>query len=403
MAIIHPFKAWRPSPDKAKKFASVPYDVIDRDEARKLAADNPRSFLHVIRPEIDLDEDIDLYDDAVYRQGADNLKQLMEDGALQQEPENCHYIYRLIREGRSQTGIFTCVSVEDYNNDVILKHELTRPDKEDDRTRHILEQSAHAEPVMMTYRDENGIRDMTEDIMEEMDPLYDFTASDGVNHTLWKISDTDPFERAFASIPHLYIADGHHRCKSAARAAAVKQAENPDHTGREEYNFFPAVLFPMQDMNILPYNRVVHRTPDDFLNTLKEHFELKEHADPVPSQKGHVSLYINSGWIGMELPISKNPDSVEKLDVHRLQAYLLEPLLNISDPRRDKNISFVGGIRGTGELEKLVDSGKAELAVSMYPTSIEELVQVSDEGLLMPPKSTWFEPKLRSGLLVHSF
>lgn len=403
MAIIHPFKAWRPSPQHAEEIACVPYDVISTDEARKLAEGNPDSFLHVIRPEIDLSEDTDPHDDAVYEQGAENLKKLITNGSLKQEDRACIYIYRLIREEKPQTGIFTCVSVDDYDNDVILKHELTRPDKEDDRTRHILTQSAHAEPVMMTFKDINSVRKLMNQVIENENPLYDFEADDGVSHTIWKITDTKPFVNAFTSIPRLYIADGHHRCKSASRAAHEMRSQDPDYSGKEEYNFFPAVLFPMADMNILAYNRVVHTIPDNFWETLNTQFNLEKNADPEPSKKGTVSLYINSSWFGLDLPLPDNPNSVERLDVHRLQESLLDPLLGISDPRRDENISFVGGIRGTEELEKLVDSGKADLAISMYPTGIEELIEVSDEGLLMPPKSTWFEPKLRSGLLVHTF
>ncbi len=403
MATIHPFKAWRPSPQNAKQVACVPYDVINTEEARSLAKGNQKSFLHVIRPEIDLGEDIDPHDDAVYEKGAQNLNQLIDSGSLEQEHKPCIYIYRLIRKGEPQTGIFTCVSVDDYDDEIILKHELTRPDKEDDRTRHILTQSAHAEPVMMTFKDTNSVKELIEQVINTEEPLYDFKAEDDVLHTIWRVDETETFEKAFASTNKLYIADGHHRCKSASRAAHERKSKNPDHNGDEEYNFFPAVLFPMDDMNILPYNRVVHNVPDKFLDMLKEHFELKEDADPEPSAKGTVSVYINGSWFGLELPLPENPTSVEQLDVHRLQAFILDPLLDISDPRRNENISFVGGIRGTNELEDLVNSGKADLAISMYPTAIEELVEVSDEGLLMPPKSTWFEPKLRSGLLVHTF
>jgi uncharacterized protein (DUF1015 family) len=263
-------------------------------------------------------------------------------------------------------------------------------------------QQAHAEPVMMTFKDDTKTGQLIEQTIQQ-EPLFDFEAPDGVVHKLWKAADTDKFVEAFGDIEHLYIADGHHRCKSASRAAEQKRKENPDHTGDEEYNFFPAVLFPMSDMNILPYNRAVHSIPDDFLNTLQQNFDLTVDADPQPSEKGMVSIYIDGNWYGLELPLADDPTSVEQLDVHRLQEYLLSPLLDITDPRRDKNISFIGGIRGTEELEKLVNNGEADLAISMYPTSIEELVEVSDEGLLMPPKSTWFEPKLRSGLLVHTF
>lgn len=402
MAHLHPFKAWRPDPQHVEQIACVPYDVINVKEARTLAEGKPNSFLHVIRPEIDLPEDVDPYDDAVYEKGAENLSQLLSDNILQQEEEPSIYIYRLIWKGRPQTGIFSCVSVQDYNDEVILKHELTRPTKEDDRTRHITTQQAHAEPVMVTFKDDDKTQQLIDKAVRE-DPMYDFVASDGVTHQLWKVEETAPFEKAFENIPKLYIADGHHRCKSASRAAAEEMEKNDNHTGTEEYNFFPAVVFPMSDMRILAYNRIIHDVPDDFLSQLREQFDLTAGAGPKPSKKGDLSIYIDGTWYAATLPVTENPNSVEKLDVHRLQEFLLDPMLDISDPRRDKNISFVGGIRGTEELEQLVDEGEAGMAVSMYPTSIEELIDVSDEGLLMPPKSTWFEPKLRSGLLVHTF
>lgn len=402
MAHLHPFKAWRPSTNDVEKTACVPYDVISIAEAKKLSKGNPKSFLHVIRPEIDLPEGTDPHDDAVYQKGAENLNHFLSDGILHQEEKSSIYIYQLIREGEAQTGIFSCVSVQDYDNEVILKHELTRPAKEDDRTRHILTQQAHAEPVMMTFKDDEQTQGLIDEATKQ-EPLYHFTASDEVTHKLWKVSETEAFEQAFKQIPKLYIADGHHRCKSASRAAAEMKSQNEDHSGHEEYNFFPAVLFPMSDMNIMAYNRVIHAIPDGFLDNLEQAFDLRPNAHPVPSQKGQLSVYINGQWYGLSLPIDDKPNSVEKLDVYRLQEHLLDPMLDITDPRRDQNISFVGGIRGTEELEKLVNNGEAEMAISMYPTSIEELVQVSDEGLLMPPKSTWFEPKLRSGLLVHTF
>ncbi len=402
MAILKPFKAWHPAPKNVEQIACVPYDVVSIKEARELARGNPKSFLHVVRPEIDLPEGTDPHDDEVYDKGAENLNKFLQNGTLQQEEQPQIYVYQLIRNGRPQTGIFACVSVEDYDNEVILKHELTRPAKEDDRTRHILTQQAHAEPVMLTYKDDHKTENLIKETTEG-EPLFEFEASDGVIHKLWRAEKTEAFVEAFKSISHLYIADGHHRCKSASRAAEQKQKNNPEHNGNEEYNFFPAVIFPMSNMNILPYNRVVHAIPDNFLSTLQEKFSLTSDVGPQPSEKGNISIYIDGNWYGMELPLDKNPNSVQKLDVHRLQEFVLSPLLNISDPRRNENISFVGGIRGTEELEKLVDNGAAELAISMYATNIEELVEVSDEGRLMPPKSTWFEPKLRSGLLVHTF
>ncbi len=403
MADIHPFKAWRPKADRVKKIACVPYDVIDTDEARELAEGLPDSYLHVIRPEIDLPEDVNIYDDRVYQKGAENLKAMMSDGRLVQEETPSLYIYRLTMDGRDQTGLFTCVSVADYDNDVILKHEHTRHDKEKDRTRHILTQEAHAEPVMFAYRDVDEINRLTGAVMNNSDPLYNFTADDGIHHTIWKVEDTQAWVDQFQSVSNLYVADGHHRCKSASLAAAENKKKNPQHTGNEEYNFFPAVLFPMGQMHIMAYNRVVYSIPDDFSNTLKKRFDLKPTDHQEPAKKGHVCVYLDHQWYNLKLPVKENATAVESLDAYRLQNYLLEPVLGITDPRSDKNISFVGGIRGTKELVRLVDSGKASVAFSMYPTSIGELADVSDAGLLMPPKSTWFEPKLRSGLLVHTF
>lgn len=403
MAILHPFKAHKPSSENVEEVACVPYDVISANEARSMAEGKEHSFLHVIRPEIDLPEGTPFNDDAVYKKGKENLNALIEGEILTQDQERAVYVYRLTWRGRTQTGIFGCVSVNDYDNEVILKHELTRPDKEDDRTRHILTQSAHAEPVMITYKDSTEIDNEVDQIINQNDPIFDFTAEDSVRHEVWKVSETQDLESAFEKVANLYIADGHHRCKSASRAAEKLRKNNPDHSGEEEYNFFPAVLFPMSQMEILAYNRVVFSVPDDFIIQLNKNFELGENASPEPQEKGMVSIYMGDSWKKIQLPKPENPTSVEKMDAQRLQRYLLEPILGITDPRRDKNISFVGGIRGTEELEKLVNSGKAELAISMYPTSIEELVEVSDDGLLMPPKSTWFEPKLRSGLIVHTF
>jgi uncharacterized protein (DUF1015 family) len=396
MAIIHPFKAWHPSPDQVKDVSCPPYDVISTAEARDAAKDNPKSFLHVVRPEIDLPEGTAFNADSVYKKGAENLNALMDEGVLEQDANQALYIYQLEWKGRKQTGIFGCVSVDDYNNDIILKHELTRPAKEDDRTRHIVDQQAHAEPVMLTCKDDVGMGDFTHSFIQNNDALFDFVTPDNITHRVWKVIDTESLIDAFGQLNHLYIADGHHRCKAASRAAEQMQ-------GNEKAQFFPAVIFPMAEMKILPYNRVVFNVPDDFKSTLKEQFEVQENADPTPAQKGTVCLYINGEWLKITLPESDNPSAVEQLDAYRMQHFILEPMLGIEDPRTNKNIDFVGGIRGTKELEKRVDSGEANLGISMYPTAIEELVHVSDQGLLMPPKSTWFEPKLRSGLLVHTF
>jgi uncharacterized protein (DUF1015 family) len=401
MAIIKPFRAWRPKPDKVQEVACVPYDVIDSDEAAELAHEKPLSFLHVIRPEIDLSKDTDIHAPEVYEKGKDNLDSLLESDSFAQELDDSLYVYRLSWKGQTQTGIFGCVSVKDYDHEVILKHELTRPDKEDDRTRHILTQQAHAEPVMMTFEDTSGISELMDEVTHHAS-LYDFKADD-VQHSIWKVDAPQALILAFTDIPNIYIADGHHRCASASRAAHEMESQNPEHSGKEEYNFFPAVLFPRKEMNILSYNRIIFELPDDFLDKLSDNFELTTSANPIPERKGDISIFIDNEWVGITLPESSKNDATSQLDVARLQEYILDPFLGITDQRTDSNISFVGGKRGTKELERLVTNGKAALAISMYPTSIKELIDVSDAGLLMPPKSTWFEPKLRSGLLIHTF
>ncbi|MFY0696985.1 MAG: DUF1015 domain-containing protein [Balneola sp.] len=401
MAVVKSFKAWRPKPESAKNIISVPYDVINTDEARELARNKPDSFLHVIRPEIDLPESLDIHAEEVYQKGAENLSKLLDSEHFVQEEKDALYVYKLNWRGRSQSGIFGCVSVAEYDNEIILKHELTRPDKEDDRTKHIITQQAHAEPVMITFDDTAGISEMMESVSND-EPLYQITIED-VEHLIWKVDNSAEFDSAFSKIKNLYIADGHHRCASASRTAAQMKKQNPNHTGEEEYNYFPAVVFPMQQMEILSYNRIVYSTPDNFLSVLKDKFELTQTTNPEPENKGEICVYLDGSWYSLSLPESNKSDVASSLDVARLQEHLLEPLLSISDQRTDKNLFFVGGIRGTNELEKLVNSGKADMAISMYPTNIRELVDVSDAGLLMPPKSTWFEPKLRSGFLIHTF
>ncbi len=406
MATVHPFRAVRPRPQHFEEIASVPYDVVDTSEARDRAEGKPRSFLHVARPEIDLAPERDLYDDAVYEQGAVNLRRFVEADYTVREEAPTVYVYRLVMDGREQTGVFGGVSVAEYDEGTIVKHEETRPAKEDDRTRHILAQQAHAEPVMLTYRDDETIHSLVSDV-QARDPLYDFEAEDGVRHTVWKAPAPSPLVEAFQNVEHLYIADGHHRCKAASRAAATLRQSEESEADVPGYEMFTAVLFPMSHMHIMAYNRIVHElptSPRDFLEQLARDFEVTRNVDdPVPAQKGLVCLYLDGAWHRLALPEPEGDRVVDRLDVSRLSEHLLEPRLGISDQRRDPNIDFVGGIRGTDALEARVESGAAQLAISMYPTHIEELVAVSDEGSLMPPKSTWFEPKLRSGLLVHDF
>ncbi|MDT7857880.1 DUF1015 family protein [Rubrivirga sp. S365] len=399
MASVRPFRALRPAPEHAEHVASVPYDVVSTAEARDLAEGNPRSFLHVIRPEIDLPEGTDEHDDAVYEKGAENLRALAESDAFVREDAPALYVYRLVMNGRAQTGVVGLVSVEEYDSGRILKHEDTRPDKEDDRTRHLVAQRAHAEPVMLTYRGVADIDDLVAEAMEG-EPLYDFRAKDYVEHTLWKLDDPGALADAFADVDALYVADGHHRSAAASRAAAETADDGAAH--------FLAVLFPYEDMEILPYNRVVRELPvgpGKFLEQLRRKFEVDEALFAEPDEPGTVAFYLGMdfGWYTLALPETGRGGVADTLDVARLGEFVLEPMLGITNPRTDDNVAFVGGIRGTEELERLVDSGEAEVAFSMFPTAAEDLLDVSDAGERMPPKSTWFEPKLRSGLLVHTF
>ncbi|MBO6794671.1 MAG: DUF1015 domain-containing protein [Balneolaceae bacterium] len=399
MAVLRPFKVWRPTPEFVQEIISVPYDVIETDEARKQADGNDFSFLRVVRPEINLLESTSIYDDAVYQSGAETLEKFLASDRFIQDEEPSIYIYQLAWDGQTKTGLFGCVSVDDYDSDVILKHENTRPDKEDDRTKHLVTQKAHAEPVMMTFRTTEALQKLTDQVTETK-PLYEVEDDHSVIHRIWRM-DSESSQNAsklFEHIPNIYIADGHHRCASASRAAKEVDLEN-----YPEAAFFPAVLFPIEEVRILAYNRIIYQLPDSFLSDLNASFDLQPTQNPVPTQPGTVCFYVDGGWYSMDLPTSKASDVASQLDVARLQEFILEPMLGITDQRTDKNISFVGGIHGTSQLEKLVDGKSAEMAISMYPTSIHELVDVSDAGQLMPPKSTWFEPKLKSGFLIHTF
>ena len=407
MAILHPFSALRPPPERAKQVSSVPYDVVDTEEARQLAADNPLSFLHVSRPEIDLPEGTDIHSDAVYRKAADNFQNLIKNCPLENEELPSIYLYRLIMGELEQIGVVACCSVDEYDTDVIRKHERTRRDKEDDRTRHMRVLRAQTGPVFLTYR---ARRDIDTMVMETTmaNALYDFTADDGIQHTIWRVPDPVRFVQTFRDVPYLYIADGHHRAASASRARAELKEQNSNHTGDEEYNFFLAVIFPDDQLQILPYNRVVRdlngQSKDEFLSDVKRVFEVSENGAPTAKAPGNWSMYLNNQWYGLSLPANapKPEGLVASLDVALLQDRLLDPILGIKDVRTDKRIDFVGGLRGTKELERLVDERKAAVAFSLYPTNVADLLRVSDAGEIMPPKSTWFEPKLRDGLLTHS-
>ena len=407
MAIIRPFNALRPQAERAPQVAAVPYDVVNTEEARALAAGNPWSFLHVSRPEIDLPEGTPSYSDQVYAKAVSNFEKLTRECPLEIEETPSLYLYRLIMGDHEQFGVVACCSVDEYDHDIIRKHERTRRDKEDDRTRHIMVLRAQTGPVFLTYRAQAKIDSLIADALRGNPPLYDFIANDDIRHTVWRVPTYDPLVEAFAEVPYLYIADGHHRAASASRARAEIKESGFSFIGNEEYNFFQCVLFPDNQLQILPYNRVVRdlqgMSQDEFLARVHESFVVTENAAASPTERGQWSMYLDGRWYGLTLPSDATRPSgvVESLDVSILQDRLLDPILGIKDIRTDKRIDFVGGIRGTEELKQLVEEGKAAAAFSLYATTIEDLLRVSDAGEIMPPKSTWFEPKLRDGLLIH--
>lgn len=410
MAVFRPFKAYRPKPEFAAEVAAKPYDVLNSDEAREEAKGHPLSFLHVGKPEIDLDPSISLYDPAVYEKGKENLWKLINDGILIQDEQPFYYVYAQKMDGRTQYGLVGCASVDDYWNDIIKKHEKTRKDKEEDRSNHVRVTNAHTGPIFLTYRDNDSINNIIKQVTQ-YEPEYDFVASDGINHTAWVIRDKnyiDKINEIFSGIDYLYVADGHHRSAAAGIVGRERQKSNPNHTGEEEYNFFLAVLFPASQLKILDYNRLVKDlnglTREEFLNRIKDLASLEEVPNQFrPTKKGEIGLYLENQWykISLNQDLLANPDPVDSLDVAILQNKILAPILGIDDPRTSKRIDFVGGIRGLGELEKRVNSGDMRLAFSMFPTSVYELMKIADSGKIMPPKSTWFEPKLRDGLFVH--
>jgi len=407
MATIRPFKALRPSAGRAPQVAAVPYDVVNTQEARALASGNPWSFLHVSRPEIGLPDSTPIYSDGVYAKAQTNFEKLRRECPLGSEETPSLYLYRLIMGTHEQIGVVACCSVDEYDHDIIRKHERTRRDKEDDRTRHILVLRAQTGPVFLTYRALPQIDSLVAGALNDGELLYDFVANDDIRHTIWRVRHSETLVEEFGEIPFFYIADGHHRAASASRARAELKEQGFAFIGNEEYNFFQCVLFPDNQLQILPYNRVVRdlngRSKVEFLARLHDSFTITEKAPPSPTARGEWSMYLEGRWYGLALrdDAEKPSGVVESLDVSILQDRLLDPILGIKDVRTDKRIDFVGGIRGTDELEKLVDKGKAAVAFSFYPTTIDDLLKVSDAGEIMPPKSTWFEPKLRDGLVIH--
>lgn len=400
MAAIRPFRALRPARDAAAAVSSVPYDVVSTEEARQLATGNPLSFLHVTRSEIDLAPGTDPYSPEVYATAKARLESLRASAPLVGEDQPSLYFYRLRMGGQEQTGIAACFSVDEYEQDVIKKHERTRRDKEDDRTRHIIELGAQTGVVLLTYRCTEDIDRLCRAVTADL-PLYDFRAEDGVHHTIWKVPGHESTElvAAFGQVPALYIADGHHRAASAARARAE--------TRTPESDWFIAVAFPSDQVRILPYNRTVKdlagQTPDAFLAALGARVAVRE-GPATPRGKGEVAMFLGGRWYALDLSGAAPADAsrASSLDVALLQQHVLEPLLQIGDVRTDKRIDFVGGARGSAALEAAVTGGKAAVAFSMHPVTIDDLMAISDEGGIMPPKSTWFEPKLRDGLLIHT-
>jgi len=413
MAVFRPFQAVRPLPEFAKDVAALPYDVMSSSEAREQVKGNPLSFLRVDKAEVDLPEGTGLYDETVYQKAAENLEKLVSEDICEQDGEPCVYIYRQIMNGRSQTGLVGCVSVDDYLNDAIKKHELTRADKEADRIRHVDVCNANTGPIFLTYRHNGFINGFVDDFKRANCPVYDFVKEDGVTHTVWQVADpaaVAAITRAFENVPCFYIADGHHRAASAVKVGLKRRRENPGYTGLEEFNFFLAVAFPHNELAIMDYNRLVKdlngMTPAEFLGRVNEHFAVEETgtAGPYKPAGQHMfGMLLGDKWYKLtakeDTYAGQGP--VGRLDVTILQNYLISPILAIKDPRADKRIDFVGGIRGLEELERRVRDDDFTLAFSLFPTTLDELMSIADAGEIMPPKSTWFEPKLLSGLFVH--
>lgn len=409
---IKPFKALRPVAGKAGQVASRPYDVLDSNEARIEAGDNPCSFLRVVKPEITLPDGTDPYSPQVYAAGKANFQSMLDDGIFFQDQKESLYIYELVREGRSQSGIVACAWVEDYIQDRIKKHELTRPDKEQDRVNHVRVSMMNAEPVFLAYRPDAAL-DTIVNSVKQGDPTYDFTADDGVIHRLWVVSDQaiiNSIVTRFAGIPVTYVADGHHRTAAAARVGVELKNANPNHTGEEEYNYILAVHFPADQLQIFDYNRVVKDlngfSPEELIEQISRSFSVEKKGKDYykPRTLHEIGMYLDGNWYALTAheDTYDDADPIGVLDNTILSQQILGPALNITDLRADKRIDFVGGIRGLQELQRRVDSGEMKVAFAMYPVSMLQLLDIADTGNIMPPKSTWFEPKLRSGLFVHS-
>ncbi len=438
MAEVRPFRCIRPNKEVASKVAALPYDVYNRQEAKREVEKNPMSFLAADRAETQFADNVDLHDPRVYAKAKELLEQWQKEGILVSEESECYYVYELTMNGRSQTGIVACAAVDDYVNGVIKKHENTREDKEQDRICHVDVTDAHTGPIFLAYRSDEELNQLVSEICSH-EALYDFTAEDGIRHRVWKAVEGSTgdgatateagkadngasgeesgqwkgrIQKRFRQMTGIYIADGHHRAASAVKVGLKRRKENPEYTGEEPFNYFLSVLFPDDQLMIMPYNRVVKdlngNTEEEFLKKVRERFAVKRLSEDAgnqgaqPTERRHIGMYLAGQWYELEvLAEHLTEDPVKGLDVSLLQDHLLAPVLGIGDPRTDARIQFVGGIRGLKELERMVDSGDGAVAFAMYPTSIQELFSVADAGLLMPPKSTWFEPKLRSGLFIH--
>ncbi len=412
MATVRPFKALRPREDLVEKVASLPYDVMNRKEAKELAGDNPYTFLRVVRSEVDLSDDVDSYDTTVYETARKNLDKFQEDNVLIQEEKPKFYIYRQLMFGRVQTGIVAVTSIDEYMDDTIKKHEFTRPVKEQDRINNFDYCDANTAPIFLTYRKNDKINELVNHWIKFNKPVYNYISEDDITHIVWEINSDDvnkAIEREFSNVNYLYIADGHHRSASSVKVGLKRREENPDYKGDEEFNYFMSIIFPDEDLFIMDYNRIVKdlngNTKAEFISKIEENFivELyKGEGQYKPVEAKTYGMYLDNNWYKLTAKegIYDPNDAVGRLDVSILQENILQPILGIEDPRTDERIDFIGGIRGLKELEKRVDEG-FKVAFSMYPTTMDELIAIADKGKVMPPKSTWFEPKLRSGLFVH--
>ena len=411
MAIIKPFRAIRPIAEKAEKVAALPYDVMSSEEAREMVKGNPYSFLHVDKAEIDLDRSIDLYDTKVYQKAKQNMEQMVQNGIMIQDKQPLLYIYCLTMNGKSQIGLVACTSIDEYLNNTIKKHELTRADKEADRIRHVDTLNANTGPIFLAYRKNDEVKAILQSVMKKEQAVYDFISEDGIAHKIWLITEQKDITKLieiFQKIPSLYIADGHHRNASAVKVGYKRREQKPDYTGKEEFNYYLSVLFSDDELYIMDYNRVVKDlnglTQKEFLQKIREKFDIVPYEQKGccrPQQRHQFGMYLDKWYLLTAKKEIIPKDIVSSLDVSILQKEILEPILSIGDPRTDKRIDFVGGIRGLEALQQKVDNGEMKVAFSMYPTSMEELMSVADANKIMPPKSTWFEPKLRSGLFIH--